>query len=52
MRLALLTGASWSTLAPDLLALLLFCVLLFPLSLVAFRYAVERARQEGSLAHY
>lgn len=52
MRLALLSGANWAELAPDLLALLAFCVVLFPVSLVVFRLAVQRARQEGSLAHY
>ena len=52
MRLALLTGASWSELAPDLLILTAFCLLLFPLSLLVFRYAVERARADGSLTHY
>jgi ABC-2 type transport system permease protein len=52
MRLSLLTGASWATLAPDLLALTAFCLVLFPLSLVAFRYSVERARLEGSLTHF
>jgi ABC-2 type transport system permease protein len=52
MRFSLLTGASWSALAPDLLVLAAFCVVLFPLSLVAFRYSVERARLEGSLTHF
>lgn len=52
MRLAVLKGASWAELAPDILALLAFCVILFPLSLFVFRYAVERARAEGTLAHY
>ena len=52
MRLSLLNGAGWAELAPDLLALLLFCVLLFPLSLLIFRYAVEQARADGSLAQY
>ncbi len=52
MRLALLAGAGWAELAPDLLILLGFCVLLFPLSLVVFRYAVRRAREDGSLAHF
>ncbi len=52
MRLALLSDASWSELAPDLLILALFCVGLFPLSLLMFRLAVERARQDGSLAQY
>ncbi len=52
MRQALLNGASWVELAPDLFALLLFCILLAPTSLMAFRYAVQRARLEGTLAHY
>lgn len=52
MRRALLTGASWRDLAPDLLILSAFAVLLFPLSLLIFRYAVQRARADGSLAHY
>lgn len=52
MRLAMLNGAGWAELSPDILALLLFCVLLAPLSLLLFRWAVERARAEGTLAHY
>lgn len=52
MRLALLSDASWAELAPDLLVLAGFCVILFPLSLIAFKLAVEQARQDGSLAQY
>ncbi len=52
MRQALLGGATWSQLAPDFLALIIFCVVLFPISLLVFRYAVQRARVEGTLAHY
>ena len=52
MRDALLANADWQQLAPDLLALTAFCVVLFPLSLGAFRFAVEQARREGTLAHY
>lgn len=52
LRLALLNGAGWAELAPDILALLLFCVVLFPLSLLAFRFAVNRARAEGTLTHF
>jgi ABC-2 type transport system permease protein len=52
MRLALLTGAGWRELLPDILTLGLFCIILFPLAILAFRYAVERARLEGSLAQY
>lgn len=52
MRQALLGGATWSELAPDFLALIIFCIVLFPISLLVFRYAVQRARLEGTLAHY
>ena len=52
MRLALLQGAPFAELIPDILALAFFAVLFLPLSLVAFRYAVQRARVDGSLTHY
>lgn len=52
MRLALLTGAGWRELAPDLLVLALFGSVLLPLALMSFRLALERARLDGSLAHY
>lgn len=52
MRLALLNGASWTDLLPDLLVVAVFAAILFPLSLLVFRFAVERARADGSLAHY
>jgi ABC-2 type transport system permease protein len=52
MRLALLNGAPLSAMRTDLLVLVGFCVAVFPLSLLIFRFAVERARQDGSLTHY
>lgn len=52
MRLALLADAPWSAIWPDLLILLGFIIILFPLSLLIFRRSVEQARREGSLAHY
>lgn len=52
MRLSLLSGASWEELTPDLSVLAGFCLVLFPLSLLAFRFAVDRARADGSLTHY
>jgi ABC-2 type transport system permease protein len=52
LRLALLQGASISELAPDLLALGAFGVVLLPASLLSFRWAVRRARIEGSLTQY
>jgi ABC-2 type transport system permease protein len=52
MRLAVLQGVGVAALAPDLLALATFAVVLFPLSLFAFRLAVRRARRDGSLTQY
>ena len=52
MRLTLLQGASLRSVLPDVLALALFSLLLLPLALLAFRYAVRRARVDGSLTHY
>jgi ABC-type multidrug transport system ATPase subunit/ABC-type multidrug transport system permease subunit len=52
MRLALLKGAGFEELKIDFLVLTIFCIVLLPLSLLTFRFAVERARRDGSLAHY
>ena len=52
MRLALLQGASFAELWPNILALLIFGVTLLPASLLIFRYAVRRAKEDGSLTHY
>ncbi len=52
MRLALLKGASFSSVLSDVLALVGFSLVLLPLSLALFRYAVKRAKSDGSLTHY
>jgi ABC-2 type transport system permease protein len=52
MRLALLKGYSIYELRMDLIVLLLFAVVLTPLSIFAFRIALKRAKKEGSLIHY
>jgi ABC-2 type transport system permease protein len=52
MRGALLDGAGWGELAPDLLALVAFCLVLFPVAQLVFRAAVRKARIDGSLTHY
>jgi ABC-2 type transport system permease protein len=52
MRMALLRGASFQSLLPDMLGLTAFALALFPLSLFCFRFAVNRAKIEGSLTHY
>lgn len=52
MRLALLQGAAFDVLAPDLVVLLLMALVLVPLSLFGFRAALDIARREGSLTQF
>ena len=52
MRLAVLQGFSVYELRSDILALLVFLVVLLPLALLSFRLAVKRAKIEGSLVQY
>lgn len=52
MRHALLQGYSLQSLAPDIFILILFSLILLPLSLFTFRYAVERVKDEGTLIQY
>lgn len=52
LRLALLRGASVEAIAPQLATLAWSAAVLIPLSLAAFRWAVRRARHDGSLTHF
>lgn len=52
MRLALLSGQSTMSLMPQFLALILFAVILLPLSLLSFKLAVYRTKVTGTLAQY
>ncbi len=52
MRKSLLASAPFAAILPDLAALAVFAVLLLPLSLVAFRLAVRKAKKDGTLSHY
>ena len=52
IRQTLLNGSSWTAVQTDFLALLGFTAVLLPLSLWAFRTAVDRARADGSLAQF
>jgi ABC-2 type transport system permease protein len=45
-------GATFSQLSPDMLWLALLSILLLPFSLWVFRSAVDRAKHDGTLAHY
>lgn len=52
LRGALLAGESWSALAPNLIALVLFTLILMPIGILIFRYAIRKAKIDGSLVHY
>ncbi len=52
LRLSLLKGYSIIQLGPQILALFAFCVILFPASLWVFSKGVQRAKRDGTLAHY
>jgi ABC-2 type transport system permease protein len=52
MRLAMLQGQSIYELRSDILVLLVFTVVLTPISFLVFRRALKRAKQEGSLIQY
>ncbi|MHB1411763.1 MAG: ABC transporter permease [Thermoleophilia bacterium] len=52
IRLSLLKGAGFATVGGDLIALVIFSAITLPVSLVIFRYAVARAKKDGSLSYY
>jgi ABC-2 type transport system permease protein len=52
IRHALLQDYSLNALAPDILSLILFSVIMLPLSIVIFRYAARKAKTDGSLTQY
>lgn len=52
IRLAFLKGADLKTLSFQILTLLIFSIILFPISIVIFRWAVRRVKKEASLLHY
>jgi ABC-2 type transport system permease protein len=52
MRLAVLEAGNWPSLLHEIDVLLLFCLVLVPVSLLFFSWTVRRARQLGSLSYY
>lgn len=52
LRYALLKGYNLKMLLPDILILSAFCIVLLPLSISMFKFAVKKAKIAGSLAHY
>ena len=52
LRHALLQGYFFKALLFDIVILLLFCIILGPLSVAVFKKAIKKARVAGSLSHY
>ena len=52
LRLSLLSSVPFSQIWPSVLALIGFSVVLLPLSLIAFRISLKKAKKDGSLTHY
>lgn len=52
IRMAIIRGSSLGDLRAQVIALALFDILLFPLSIVCFNAAFEKARRGGTLSHY
>jgi ABC-2 type transport system permease protein len=52
MRYAMFQDYSLMKLLPEITALVVFTLTMMPLSILAFKYAVKRAKVDGSLGHY
>jgi ABC-2 type transport system permease protein len=52
MRLVLLEGYSFGAVWPQIKILILFVIIIMPISIVTFKYAVKIAKREGSLIQY
>lgn len=52
MRQALLQGYSLNQLLPEFMILAIFALIFFPIGLISFKLAVQRAKRDGTLTHY
>ncbi len=52
VRSAVLSGGTMAEIAPGIGVLALYATLLTPIGILTFRYAIRRAKMDGSLAHY
>lgn len=52
MRKSLLASAPFADILPSIVALAVFNAVILPLSLVAFRLAIRKAKRDGTLTHY
>lgn len=52
LRMALLKGAGLKMLLPEIGIIFAFCILLLPISIALFKWALKKAKIDGSLVHY
>jgi ABC-2 type transport system permease protein len=52
LRKSLLTGSGFDAIGSHLLYLLLFSVLVWPVGVLAFQWALSRSQKDGTLGHY
>jgi ABC-2 type transport system permease protein len=52
LRKSLLTGAGWSQISGELLALGVFVLIMWPVGVLCFAWALRKAQEDGSLGHY
>ncbi len=52
MRNALLNGSPIGEIMEDIVALLIFIAIILPVGIISFRYAIKRAKTDGSLLQY
>ena len=52
IRKSLLTEITLNDLLPEIISLLVFSLLLWPISIILFNTAVKKARMDGSLSHF
>lgn len=52
VRLALLGESALRDLVPEILALTMFSLIILPLSIMAFKFSVNRAKKDGTLLQY
>lgn len=52
LRKSLLTGAGFDAIGRHLLFLLVFSLVIWPLGVLAFQWALKRSQEDGTLSHY
>jgi ABC-2 type transport system permease protein len=52
MRMAILMGYSIKDIRQDIFALILFSIILLPFSIFCFKFAIRKAKKQGSLIYY